>query len=159
MSNELKTLTIDGIECYEKDGVAYLRLETVARGLGFTRSVRRRSVCIFPLECAARSPESILTTTKSIVSASAICLPRLTFGTGFPSIYKNPNSQRCRLTLPMPKGRGSVKHRPHLRPLDALSSCKCFFDVKVVQKDRCLRVLIGAHVSAAAGGQAEQPHP
>ena len=32
MSNELKTLTIDGIECYEKDGVAYLRLETVARG-------------------------------------------------------------------------------------------------------------------------------
>ena len=36
MSNELKTLTIDGIECYERDGVAYLRLETVARGLGFT---------------------------------------------------------------------------------------------------------------------------
>ena len=38
MSNELKTLTIDGIECYEKDGVAYLRLETVARGLGFTQT-------------------------------------------------------------------------------------------------------------------------
>ena len=36
MSNELKTLTIDGTECYEKDGVAYLRLKTVARGLGFT---------------------------------------------------------------------------------------------------------------------------
>ena len=38
MSNELKTLTIDGIECYEKDGVAYLLLETVAWGLGFTQT-------------------------------------------------------------------------------------------------------------------------
>ena len=27
---------IQGIPCYEKDGVAYLNLETVARGLGFT---------------------------------------------------------------------------------------------------------------------------
>ena len=27
---------ISGIECYELDGVAYLKLETVARGLGFT---------------------------------------------------------------------------------------------------------------------------
>ena len=34
-----------------------------------------------------------------------------------------------------------------------------FFDVKVVQKDCCLRVLIGAHVSIAEGGQTEQPHP
>ena len=34
-----------------------------------------------------------------------------------------------------------------------------FFDLEVVKKDRCLRVLIGAHVSAAAGGQTEQPHP
>lgn len=33
--NELKI--IDGVECYEKDGVAYLKLETVARGLGFTQ--------------------------------------------------------------------------------------------------------------------------
>lgn len=30
-------MNIDGIKCYEKDGVAYLDLETVARGLGFTR--------------------------------------------------------------------------------------------------------------------------
>lgn len=30
-------MTIQGIPCYEKDGVAYLNLETVARGLGFTR--------------------------------------------------------------------------------------------------------------------------
>lgn len=30
-------MTIQGIPCYEKDGVAYLNLETVARGLGFTQ--------------------------------------------------------------------------------------------------------------------------
>lgn len=30
-------MNISGIECYEKDGVAYLKLETVARGLGFTQ--------------------------------------------------------------------------------------------------------------------------
>lgn len=29
---------IEGIECYEKDGVAYLKLENVARGLGFTKT-------------------------------------------------------------------------------------------------------------------------
>lgn len=28
--------TICGVECYEKDGTAYLKLESVARGLGFT---------------------------------------------------------------------------------------------------------------------------
>lgn len=32
---ELQIINIDGVECYEKDGVAYLKLETVARGLGF----------------------------------------------------------------------------------------------------------------------------
>lgn len=35
--NELQIINIDGIECYEKDGTAYLKLEAVARGLGFTR--------------------------------------------------------------------------------------------------------------------------
>lgn len=30
-------LNIDGIECYEENGTAYLKLETVARGLGFTQ--------------------------------------------------------------------------------------------------------------------------
>lgn len=30
-------MNINGIECFEKDGVAYLKLETVARGLGFTQ--------------------------------------------------------------------------------------------------------------------------
>ena len=33
---ELQILNVDGIECYEKDGTAYLKLEAVARGLGFT---------------------------------------------------------------------------------------------------------------------------
>lgn len=32
----LKVLKINGVECYEKDGMAYLKLEAVARGLGFT---------------------------------------------------------------------------------------------------------------------------
>ena len=30
-------MNISGIECYEREGTAYLKLETVARGLGFTR--------------------------------------------------------------------------------------------------------------------------
>ena len=29
---------ISGVECYEKNGIAYLKLENVARGLGFTRT-------------------------------------------------------------------------------------------------------------------------
>ena len=33
--SELQIINIDGVECYEKDGTAYLKLETVARGLGF----------------------------------------------------------------------------------------------------------------------------
>lgn len=33
---ELITEVISGVRCYEKDGVAYLNLEDVARGLGFT---------------------------------------------------------------------------------------------------------------------------
>lgn len=35
--NQLQIFKISGVECYEKDGTAYLKLETVARGLGFTR--------------------------------------------------------------------------------------------------------------------------
>ena len=30
-------MNINGMECYEKDGIAYLKLETIARGLGFTQ--------------------------------------------------------------------------------------------------------------------------
>ena len=35
--NNLQIMNISGVDCYEKDGTAYLKLETVARGLGFTR--------------------------------------------------------------------------------------------------------------------------
>lgn len=35
--DELQVLNIRGVDCYEKDGTAYLKLEAVARGLGFTR--------------------------------------------------------------------------------------------------------------------------
>lgn len=39
--NEIKapmnTKNICGVDCYEQNGVAYLRLENVARGLGFTQ--------------------------------------------------------------------------------------------------------------------------
>ena len=31
-------MNFDGIECFEKDGVVYLKLETVARGLGFVKT-------------------------------------------------------------------------------------------------------------------------
>lgn len=34
----MEIMNISGIECYEKDGVAYLKLETCARGLGFTET-------------------------------------------------------------------------------------------------------------------------
>lgn len=34
--NDLKVMNISGVDCYEKDGVAYLKLENVARGLGLT---------------------------------------------------------------------------------------------------------------------------
>ena len=37
MTNEnLTPVLISGVSCYERDGTAYLRLEDVARGLGFT---------------------------------------------------------------------------------------------------------------------------
>lgn len=35
--DNLSIMTIRGVKCYEKDGVAWLDLETVARGLGFTQ--------------------------------------------------------------------------------------------------------------------------
>lgn len=34
-------MNIQGIDCYEKDGVAYLKLEAVARGLGFTQTQQK----------------------------------------------------------------------------------------------------------------------
>lgn len=35
--NELQILNIGGIDCYEKNGTAYLKLENVSRGMGFTQ--------------------------------------------------------------------------------------------------------------------------
>ena len=35
-------MNIQGIECYEKEGTAFLKLETVARGLGFTHVGKRK---------------------------------------------------------------------------------------------------------------------
>lgn len=35
--NNLSVISISGIDCYERDGTAYLKLDTVARGLGFTQ--------------------------------------------------------------------------------------------------------------------------
>lgn len=34
--NELQIINIEGVECYEKDNTVYLKLDAVARGLGFT---------------------------------------------------------------------------------------------------------------------------
>jgi len=36
-------ITISGIDCYEQDGTAYLKLEACARGLGFTKADRKRN--------------------------------------------------------------------------------------------------------------------
>ncbi len=35
--NEIQVINISGVDCYEKGGTAFLKLETVARGLGFTQ--------------------------------------------------------------------------------------------------------------------------
>lgn len=35
---EIQILNFGGVDCYEKDGTAYLKLEAVARGLGFTET-------------------------------------------------------------------------------------------------------------------------
>ena len=39
-------MTIQGVECYEQDGVAYLKLEAVARGLGFTETAASGNECV-----------------------------------------------------------------------------------------------------------------
>lgn len=44
--NELKVMNIEGIECYEKNGTAYLKLETVAKGLGFTEIAASGNECV-----------------------------------------------------------------------------------------------------------------
>ena len=39
-------VTIGGVSCYEKDGTAYLNLEAVARGLGFTETAASGNECV-----------------------------------------------------------------------------------------------------------------
>jgi len=39
-------MNIGGVDCYEKDGTAYLKLETVARGLGFTEIAASGNECV-----------------------------------------------------------------------------------------------------------------
>lgn len=40
MTGNIELLNVNGIECYEKDGTVYLKLEAVARGLGFTQTAK-----------------------------------------------------------------------------------------------------------------------
>ncbi len=42
--SELRPITIQGIDCYEKNGTAYIKLENVARGLGFTQTQTKGGV-------------------------------------------------------------------------------------------------------------------
>ena len=42
--NNREIINISGVDCYEKDGVVYLKLETVARGLGFTKTETKQGV-------------------------------------------------------------------------------------------------------------------
>lgn len=44
MPNEI--MNISGVDCYEKDGTAYLNLEAVARGLGFTEIAASGNECV-----------------------------------------------------------------------------------------------------------------
>ena len=44
--NELKIESISGVDCYEKDGTVYLKLENVARGLGFIEIATSGNECI-----------------------------------------------------------------------------------------------------------------
>ena len=45
MANEnLTPVLISGVSCYEQDGTAYLRLEDVSRGLGFTQTQKKGGV-------------------------------------------------------------------------------------------------------------------
>lgn len=46
MENNMQIINIKGIECYEKNGTAYLKLETVARGLGFTEIAASGNECV-----------------------------------------------------------------------------------------------------------------
>lgn len=46
MDNNFSPVLISGVSCYEHDGTAYLKLEDVARGLGFTEVAASGNTCI-----------------------------------------------------------------------------------------------------------------
>ena len=46
MSQNFEIVSLYGVSCYEQDGTAYLRLEDVARGLGFTEVAASGNVCV-----------------------------------------------------------------------------------------------------------------
>ena len=46
MNNNFSPVLISGVSCYEHDGTAYLKLEDVARGLGFTEVAASGNECI-----------------------------------------------------------------------------------------------------------------
>lgn len=46
VTTNLEILNINGVDCYEKDGTAYLKLENVARGLGFTETAASGNKCV-----------------------------------------------------------------------------------------------------------------
>lgn len=46
MTENFKPVLISGVSCYEHDGTAYLKLEDVARGLGFTEVAASGNECI-----------------------------------------------------------------------------------------------------------------
>lgn len=46
MENKLQIANISGVDCYEKDGMAYLKLEAIARGLGFTEVAASGNTCV-----------------------------------------------------------------------------------------------------------------
>lgn len=46
MNHDLQIISISGIDCYEWDGTAYLKLDTVARGLGFTEIAASGNECV-----------------------------------------------------------------------------------------------------------------
>lgn len=46
MNHDLQIISISGIDCYERDGTAYLKLDTVARGLGFTEIAASGNECV-----------------------------------------------------------------------------------------------------------------
>lgn len=43
---DIQIENINGVDCYVKDGTAYLKLETVARGLGFTEIAKSGNECV-----------------------------------------------------------------------------------------------------------------